>query len=82
MINPSSRTPTHLEMFKFFGALLSFSIMSKAPIPLHLAPTVWKQLLGEQLDDLSDFESFDAFSSQVLVDLLEQGSKISDDEFD
>ena len=42
MINPSSRSPTHLEMFKFLGAFLSFSIMTKAPIPIHLAPTVWR----------------------------------------
>ena len=28
VINPSSRSPTHLEMFKFLGAFLSFAIMS------------------------------------------------------
>ena len=62
MINPSSRSPTHLEMYKFLGAFISFSIMSKAPIPIHLAPSVWKQLLNDELD-MNDFESFDAYSS-------------------
>ena len=42
MINPSSRSPTHLEMFRFLGAFLSFTIMTQAPIPIHLAPSVWK----------------------------------------
>ena len=28
MINPSSRSPTHLEMFRFLGAFLSFTIMT------------------------------------------------------
>lgn len=42
MLNPSSRSPTHLEMFKFLGAFISFCIMSTSPIPLHLAPSVWK----------------------------------------
>lgn len=78
MINPSSRSPTHLEMFKFFGAFLSFSIMSKAPIPIHLAPSVWKQLLGDELE-MSDLEGFDAYSSQVLIDLRDHSSKLSDE---
>ena len=81
MINPSSRSPTHLEMFKFLGAFISFSIMTKAPIPIHLAPTVWRQLLGDELEDMSDFESFDAYSSQVLVDLRDHSSQLTDEEF-
>jgi E3 ubiquitin-protein ligase HERC2 len=47
ILNPSARSPTHLEMFKFFGALLSFHIGTKSPTPLHLAPSVWKSILGE-----------------------------------
>lgn len=62
MINPSSRSPTHLEMYRFLGAFLSFSMMSKSPIPIHLAPSVWKQLLGDNLE-MADLEGFDAYSS-------------------
>lgn len=62
VINPASRSPTHLEMFKFLGAFLSFSIMTKAPIPIHLAPSVWKLLLNDELD-MTDLECFDAYSS-------------------
>ena len=70
ILNPSARSPTHLEMFKFLGAFLSYNICTKAPVPIHLAPVVWKQLLGDDLD-LEDLESFDAYSSQVLKDLKE-----------
>jgi len=80
MVNPNSRSPTHLAMFKFFGAFLSFAMMSKAPIPIHLAPSLWKQLLGDDLE-MSDLEGFDAYSSQVLIDLRDHSSKLSDEEF-
>jgi len=62
VINPSSRSPTHLEMFKFLGAFLSYAIMSLNPLPIHLAPSVWKQLLNDELD-ITDLEGFDAYSS-------------------
>lgn len=62
MLNPSSRSPTHLEMYKFFGAFLSFAMMTTAPIPIHLAPGLWKQLLGDELE-MADLEGFDAYSS-------------------
>ena len=80
MVNPSSRSPTHLEMFKFLGAFISFAVMTQNPIPIHLAPSVWKQLLNDELD-MADLESFDAYSSQVLIDLRDHSSKLSDEEF-
>ena len=73
IVNPSSRSPTHLEMFKFLGAFIAFAIMSRQSVPLHLAPSLWKQLLGEELE-LEDLESFDAYSSQVLIDLRDHSS--------
>mmetsp|Transcript_18316 Transcript_18316/g.24458 ORF Transcript_18316/g.24458 Transcript_18316/m.24458 type:complete len:162 (-) Transcript_18316:772-1257(-) len=80
MLNPSSRSPTHLEMYKFFGAFLAFAMMTKSPIPIHLAPSLWKQLLGEELE-MADLESFDAYSSQVLIDLRDHSSKLPEKEF-
>lgn len=80
ILNPSARSPTHLEMFKFFGALLSFHICTKAPVPLHLAPTVWKQLLGDDME-LEDLETIDAYSSKVLVDLKKEAVKLSVEDF-
>ena len=67
-------------MYKFFGAFLSFSMMSRSPMPIHLAPSIWKQLLGEELE-MEDLEGFDAYSSQVLIDLRDHSSKLSEEEF-
>ena len=68
ILNPTSTSPAHLEMFKWLGGFIAYGILSKSPVPLSLAPTVWKQILGEQMT-LSDLESIDAYSSQVLTDL-------------
>jgi len=81
ILNPSATSPAHLEMFRFMGGFLAFAILSKSPIPFNLAPTIWKQLLGEKLK-LSDLESIDAYSSQVLIDLRDHGASLSDEDFE
>ena len=80
ILNPSSKSPAHLEMFKYLGAFIAFGILSKQPIPLNLAPTVWKQILGQELN-LADLESIDSYSSQVLSDLHQYSAALSDEEF-
>ena len=62
ILDPDSTGPTHLHLFKYLGAFIAYSIMTKAPIPLNLAPTVWKQILGDEMT-LADLESIDAYSS-------------------
>ena len=42
ILNPTSTSPAHLEMFKYLGGFIAFGILSKSPVPLNLAPTVWK----------------------------------------
>ena len=37
IVNPSSRSPTHLEMFKFLGAFIAFAISSLAACQLREA---------------------------------------------
>ena len=81
ILSPRSNSPVHLEMFKYLGGFIAFGMMSKSPVPLNLAPTVWKQILGEKME-LSDLESIDAYSSQVLTDLRNYGSSLSDEEFE
>lgn len=68
ILDSRSKTPAHQFMFKYFGGFLAYSFLSKSPIPLNLAPWVWKQLLHEQLT-LTDLEGIDAYSGQVLRDL-------------
>ena len=80
ILNPESSSPAHLEMYKFVGAFIAFGILSKSPIPLNLAPTVWKQILGERMS-LADLEQIDSYSSQVLTDLQFHGESLSDEDF-
>ncbi len=47
IVNPSSTSPTHLELFKFFGIFLGHAIRSQQALPLDLAPLFWKLLLQE-----------------------------------
>ena len=49
ILNPASTSLTQLEMYKFLGGYIAFGILSKSPVPLNLAPTVWKQILGQKM---------------------------------
>ena len=69
-----------MEMFKFLGAMIGFGIMCKSPIPFNFAPTVWKQLLNEELT-LDDLETIDAYSQQVLKDLKMHSSILPEEDF-
>ena len=42
ILNGASKTPSNIEMFKFFGGFIAYAIMSKSPVPFNLAPIVWK----------------------------------------
>ena len=42
LLNPEANSPTHLEMLHFLGCIIGYGIMSKSPVPLNLAPSVWK----------------------------------------
>ena len=68
ILNPSSISPSHLEMYRFLGGLVGYGIMSRSPIPINFAPFLWKQILGVELT-LSDLDTIDAYSCQVLKDL-------------
>ena len=81
ILDPSSSGPIHKRMFKFLGAFFGFALMSQSPLPFNFAPTFWKQLLNEQLT-LVDLENIDAYSTQVLRDLQQYSSLLSDEEFE
>ena len=42
ILNPDSTGPTMLEIFKYLGGFIAFGILPKSPVPLNLAPSVWK----------------------------------------
>ena len=80
LLNPEAASPTHLEMFHFLGCIIGFGIMSKSPVPLNLAPTVWKQLLGESFN-MSDLDGIDTLSAKALKDLLGHSVTMGEEEF-
>lgn len=63
ILNSASKSPVHLEMFRFLGAFIAFGILSMSPVPLNLAPTVWKQILGEEQLTIEDLQMIDTYSS-------------------
>jgi len=79
--NPSSKNPTHLEMYKFLGHLLGYAIRTLCPLPLHFPPIFWKQLINDELSE-RDLKGFDTYSWQIIEDLKKQSKKLSEDEFD
>jgi len=81
ILDSRSTTPSHKNMFAYFGAFLAFAFLSKSPIPFNLAPWVWKQLLHEDVT-LQDLDGIDAYSAQVLRDLQQYASTLSDDDFE
>lgn len=56
ILNPSMNSADDLRLFKFLGILMGVSIRTKRPLNLHLAPPVWKQLVGIKLtlDDIEE----------------------------
>jgi hypothetical protein len=79
--NPLSNNPTHLEMFKFLGNILGYGIRTLCPIPLHFPPVFWKQVLGEELDNI-DFKGFDTYSWQIMEDLKKKAAQLSKEDFE
>ena len=59
IFNPCAVSPVHLNMFKFLGVLFGVAIRSGSPIDIHLAPPMWKLLVGLTLTmkDLSEIDS-------------------------
>lgn len=61
VIDSTSKTPTHADMFRFLGVLIGYSFRSKSCMPFNLAPIFWKQLIDEELTE-NDLKGFDTYS--------------------
>lgn len=66
--NCSSRSPTQLEMFKFLGAMIGWSIRSTSTLHLDLPPIFWKKIIGQECDEL-DLKMIDTYSWQIIQEL-------------
>ncbi|XP_071845609.1 probable E3 ubiquitin-protein ligase HERC1 isoform X3 [Apostichopus japonicus] len=65
LLNPSACSEESLSLFKFLGILFGVAIRTKKPLDLHLAPIVWKQLVGMPLT-VEDLEEVDFSFVQLL----------------
>eukprot|EP00830_Metopus_es_P015538 TRINITY_DN4508_c0_g1_i2.p1 TRINITY_DN4508_c0_g1~~TRINITY_DN4508_c0_g1_i2.p1 ORF type:complete len:457 (-),score=89.63 TRINITY_DN4508_c0_g1_i2:14-1384(-) len=67
-INPSSKQPTHMQMFEFLGAYLGMSFRTGHVLAINLSSLFWKQLLGDPVDK-SDLKAVDAYCTQCIDDI-------------
>ncbi|XP_052792637.1 probable E3 ubiquitin-protein ligase HERC1 isoform X2 [Mya arenaria] len=70
VLNPSLRSDEHCNMLKFLGILFGVAIRTKKPLDLHLAPCVWKLLVGVALR-VEDLEEIDYMYVQSLRGIAE-----------
>ena len=63
--NPGQTNALALKMFQFVGRLMGMSLRTKMMLPFDFPPTVWKGLLGLELEK-EDLASIDAMTSSFL----------------
>ncbi|EDQ92018.1 uncharacterized protein MONBRDRAFT_55, partial [Monosiga brevicollis MX1] len=49
LLNPTSDSAYHLQLFEFLGTLIGIAIRTSSPITLQLAPCVWRLIAGLNL---------------------------------
>jgi len=73
-------------MLVFFGAMIGHSMLMAMPHPMFLHPTFFKMLSaihrGEQLSEMSDLKSIDAYEAQRLEHILQYADDMTDDVFE
>ena len=69
IVNPSSKTSIHLEMYKIFGGLIGYAMRTAEFLNLDLPSIFWKQLLEAQLER-KDLEYIDRYTIQCLDDIM------------
>jgi len=69
IINPSAKSTTHLEMFKYFGGLIGYAMRTGEFLNLDLPSIFWKKLLEANVDR-KDLELIDRYTIQCLDDII------------
>lgn len=67
ILNPNANSKEELEHLRFLGILMGIAIRTKKPLNLHLAPTVWKQIVNIQLA-VEDIEEVKISSHLLIID--------------
>ena len=69
ILNPNANSKEELEHMRFIGILMGIAIRTKKPLNLHLAPTVWKQIVNIPLlvEDIEEVD-FALFVAKMKFD--------------
>jgi hypothetical protein len=69
VVNPSSKSTIHLEMYKVLGGLIGYAIRTGEFLSFDLPSIFWKQLLEVPIDR-KDLECIDRYTVQCLDDII------------
>lgn len=58
VVDSTSVTPTHQELFEFLGVWVGNAFRTKSCIPINWAPILWKQINSEKIEE-ADLKSAD-----------------------
>ena len=64
-----------MQHYKFIGILLGVAVRTKKPLDLHLAPPIWKVLVGLQLtpEDIEEVDVLFMSNMRGIRDIDEDG---------
>ena len=80
-INPSSQSPTHLEMYEFLGALMGMAFRSGQVLDIKLTSFFYKSLAGEALT-IEDLETIDMYAVQAIKEMENTKLTVTEEMFD
>jgi hypothetical protein len=75
-INPSSTAPSHLEMYKFLGALIGMAFRAGHVMDLKFPSIFWKKFIGEPVT-IDDLNYSDAYAVQAIKDVEKVQSEVN-----
>jgi hypothetical protein len=82
VLNPASRSATHLEMFSFLGKLMGIAIRSKEYLALSIPSLIWKLLVNDNVT-IEDLEGIDSsiVKSMNSIRYIDQEGILDDETF-
>lgn len=67
-LNPSSTSPSHLDMYEFLGSMIGMSVRADHLLNIEMASPFWKNILQQPLD-LNDLSAIDTLAVKSIENL-------------
>ncbi|CAI2369874.1 unnamed protein product [Moneuplotes crassus] len=80
-VNPAATSPTHLEMYKFMGALLGMAFRAGQVMDMKLPSIFWKKFTNEEIT-IKDLEYSDAYAVQLIREVENMKAITTKEEFE